>query len=44
MIDKAKDLIFENKLEISCVLASSALYHLIAFLKQSKSPNNQKPL
>ena len=44
MIDKAKEFIFDNKLEISCVLASSALYHLIAFLKQSKQINNQKSL
>lgn len=37
MIDKAKDFLLENKLEISCVLASSALYHIISLLKRDKT-------
>jgi hypothetical protein len=36
MIEKAKDFLLDNKLEISCVLASSALFHIINILKKTQ--------
>lgn len=43
MIDKAKDFILDNKLEITCVLASSALFHIINILKaKSKRTKEQE--
>jgi hypothetical protein len=47
MIDKAKDFLLENKLEISCVLASSALYHIISLLKRDTTkplPENESEI